>query len=303
MRFVLCLIVVLTSLISGCAEWNQSPSVGEFKLPKHRLSPDAVALELALAQIGESRVEQLEKLWQRLDQQEVPLAARKVLDLNGLRVAVIPAQMPAELGDILRPIEIEVDDLDEWQEELLEQGLLEPASPLKLHTKMQKRSGETSPVATSDVWPQQSWIVRNGDQHTVGVGQDVQGAWNVTAFPKGDGSVRLRLVPQIKHGVARPRIGVEEENFLFKTSQTELKLHELAVEVTILPGETVIVGPTSDLKDLGRLFFRPGSRMKVDDFRHSKEESVPELEQRVLLIRLVQTQLDELFGWNKHQSE
>ena len=299
------LVALLVCLHAGCAKWSPRKS-GEIKLPNHRMSSDAVALELALAQIGESKVSLLEDLWRRLDSQEISLESRKLLDQNGFRIAVIPAQMPVELAGLLQPVKIDTNELDEWESELYERGMLTPVSPLKLHTKTQKRSGEESPVSTSDVWPQQSWIVRTGDVQTVGVGQDVQGTWNVTVYPKGDGSVRLRLVPQINYGIPRPRIGVEEDNFLFKTSQSELKLDDLTVEVTILPGETVLVGATSDLKDLGRLFFRPRSRLKVDDYRLTAEDSadnVPELEQRVLMIRLVQTQLDELFGWNKHQSE
>ncbi len=270
------------------------------------MSPDSVALELAIAQISDRDARQLDQIWHHFDQQKIALSDRQKLDQNGFRVALISAQLPSALSEMLESKPLDVSELDEWQRQLLEQGLLKPVSPMWLHTKVQNRKGEVYPVATSDVWPNQSWIIRAEGQRSVGVGEQVQGIWTVTAFPRGDGSVRLRLVPQINHGEFRAQIGVAEDGFLFKNRQTELKLEEMGFEVTMLPGETLVIAATPDLADLGRLFFRPMAPNRVDDFREdiSGEDSiVPEKEQRVLLIRLVQTQLDELFGWNAQQSE
>lgn len=294
----------LCLLAAGCSQWGKSNEPTEFRFPRNQMAPNSVAFELAVAQIPADRVGELESVWGELDHQEIDLSIRQRLDQNGLRAAVIPARIPAELETLLRPVALAPEGLDKWQQELERQGLLESAHPLVFHTRAQRRAGEPYLVATSGAWPEQSWVVRIDGQQTPGVGENVQGVWEIEATPRGDGSVRVKLTPVIHHGDVRPQIGVEEGNFLFQSRQTELRLDELAIQSSLLPGETLLVGATADLSDLGQLFFRPSKRIKPDDFRLIAEsEIVPQGEQRFLLIRLVQTQLDDLFGWTKETEE
>jgi hypothetical protein len=69
---------------------------------------------------------------------------------------------------------------------------------------------------------------------------------------------------------------------LFETAQDRISFDDLTINVTIDPGETVLLAATEDLSDLGRLFFG-------EPTDHASRA------QRLFLIRLVQTQMDDLF--------
>jgi hypothetical protein len=271
-------------LAGGCAKWKESDSEPKpLKFPASRMLPDSVSLELAVAQLDDSQVEQIAELWSRLDQQEIPLALRKQLDANGLRVAVVPSQLPGVLRELLAPKEIDPKLLDLMQTQMYEQGLLKPAQRLISHSKIQNREGKSYDLAVTNVYPEKSWIVHSANGESAGAGKSVRGVMRIKTYPQGDGSVRLTVTPQIHHGDTRTEIGVVDRSFLFQNRQSLVEFDDLKMDVDLLPGETLICGPTSDIADLGELFFGvPGA--------------VPG-NQRIMLIRLVQTQWDDLFGW------
>ena len=95
-------------LAVGCARWDPEKSTSQsFRVPSGRMAPDSVSLELAVAQLSDSKKQDLEQLWLQLDQQKTPLQVRKLLDENGFRIAVIPSQIPETLHKLLEPEEIE----------------------------------------------------------------------------------------------------------------------------------------------------------------------------------------------------
>ncbi len=271
-------------IVGGCAKWKSSNAEPKpMKFPASRMSPDSVSLEVAVAQLDDSQVEQIAELWSLLDQQEISLELRKQLDANGLRVAVVPSQLPGVLRELLEPKEIDPATLDSMQAQMHEQGLLKPSERLISHNKIQNRDGKAYELAVTNVYPEKSWIFHSTNGDSAGAGKSVRGVLSIKTFPQGDGSVLLKIVPQIHHGDTRTEIGVVDRSFLFQNRQSQVQFKDLQIEVSLLPGETLICGPTSDIADLGELFFGvPGA--------------VPG-NQRIVLIRLVQTQWDDLFGW------
>ncbi len=298
-----CLVfAALTLAISGCANWK-SKELETIRFPQYKMSPDSVALELAVAQIDPQQQVDFDQLWLQLDEQKLALETRKRLDQNGLRAGVLPNQVPTTLCQLIQPQQPNHERLDTWQLQLLDQGKLDPASRLLIHKKVQIRAGEAKDIPSSDFVPESSWVVRNGNLQSVGVGTDVRGTWNLTTHPNGDGSVRLIVTPQLHHGKIRSEIGVAEGGFLFQARQKIQKLQELKFDVTLQPGETLMIAATPDLTDLGELFFTPW--ITADEVSEAKSpESVSRQamlwseqgSQRMLLVRLVHTQMDDLFA-------
>lgn len=253
------------------------------------MSPDTVVLEVAVAKIDLADMEKFERLWRQLDTSSIPLAQRKSLDQNGIRVALCSSHVPAELHEILEPTPIDESTLSSWQIQLFKKGLLKPLSKFLLHDGIQNRRGEVHPVPVSDSFEEASWVLRQGDRKTVGAGTNVRAVIEVKTYPKGDGTVRLVCTPTLHLGDARRQIGVSQQNFAYETAQDKQRLNDLAFEACLRSGESMMVAPTSDLGDLGGLFFGLGPQAMVSEGDPDSRTF------RVLMVRLLQTQMDDLF--------
>ena len=97
-------------------------------------------------------------------------------------------------------------------------------------------------------------------------------------YPNGDGSVELQLTPEIEHGETKPRHYGDGGLWQVRVGQEVEAMTSMVSRLTVTPGQTVMVSCTSDRKGLGGRFF------SGDDSRS------------VLLLRLAQTQLDNLFA-------
>ena len=289
MVFRVTLLAVCLIGLSGCARWDKTDSRSEFKFPTGRLASDAVALEIGIAQLDDSQNEKFEQFWDLLDQQELPLPKRQLMDQNGFRIAIMASHAPAILNELLVPRPLEFEDLTIVEEHMMVEDRLEPKSRMVLHQRIANRNGQVHPIQTSKVHPQFSWILHNGDLQSIGTGQWVRGFIDVKTLPEGDGTVRLQFSPQIHHGQVRPSFGVANKAFFMDASQTINKLADLMFTVRVRPGETVVIAPTSDVEDLGRLFFGEPEPASDQPVRESH------MTNRVLLVRVVQTQMDDLF--------
>lgn len=254
------------------------------------MAVDAVGLELAVAQLDASQSESFEAFWNLLDQQELPLELRKRLDQNGIRAAVMASHPPPMFQQLVDPRVLGPDEMDELEKQLHANGLLQPTPRMITHDRISNREGQAHIVQTSEFHPQASWLVRNGEMQTPGYGEHVRGVMAVSTFPQGDGSVRLIIRPEIHDGASRPRIGVGGGTFLIESGQSVTPIDDLKMDITLRAGEAIVLAPTSDVSDLGRIFFG-GSELD----NHSESKKRPHTH-RILLIRVVQTQMDDLFS-------
>lgn len=304
--------------LTGCRHWGPDRQAAPLpNLPANRLAPDAVGLELGLAQLDQTQADLLEPFWRQLDQQELSLEIRQRLDENGLRVAVMPSRPPTEMRELVRPRAIDPAQLTDFQRQLFRRGHLKPVSRMVTHEQVSNRQGQAHPIPTSEYWPRYSWTIHDRQSQSVGSGSQVRGVVSVATFPQGDGSVRLVVTPEIHHGQARDRFGASEHGFRFESRQNVVPLEALRFEVSLRSGESLVLGPTPDLADLGELFFGTPDLAEEDDLTLESDMAedplwaTPELESdplqppplhRLLMIRVVQTQMDDLFE-DSHQAE
>jgi hypothetical protein len=286
-RFSLGILISLICVL-GCARWKQPEEKRAVSFPKGRMALDAVGLELGVVQLDSGQQATYENFWSLLDQLELPLELRKQLDQNGLCAGIMSAHPPAMLPELVEPQAIDPDDLSELEKQLHAKGLYRPQPRMITHDRISNREGQSHPIPVSETHAQSSWIIKSGDKQTVGFGKQVVGVMTVTTYPQGDGSVRLVFQPEIHHGESRPRIVGGERSFLVKSGQSVIPIHDLKFEVTLRAGESIIIAPTKDLSDLGQLFF--GSTVPESA---AAKKSIPT--HRILMVRVVQTQMDDLF--------
>ncbi len=305
---------------------------------------DSVALEMAVAQFDDSQRLDVEELWGQLDQQKLPLKVRQLLDQNGIRVAVIPSNVPAVLHRLVADKEIVPEELSDIELQMYEKGVLEPEPRLITSVHRQIAKGKSFTLNVSPQWAQARWNLKNGDQETFGSGEMVHGVFELTTFPNENGTVQIVITPKIYHGNNKTKFGVAEGDFVYQTTQDSVACKPIEFNLEISSGETLIIGPTNDLADLGRLFFAGdnsgGSRFmkapvyvehvdepwlsELDELaaelsestnetpaieklgtssgrvvEREKEAQPPKETQRVLMIRVVQTQKDDLFNPRK----
>jgi hypothetical protein len=296
------MLVLVLMTLGGCARWEArwekvEAKTGGIKFPKGRLSPDSVVLEIAIAQLDDSQTLSFEEFWSSLDQQKLELSVRQRIDQNGLRAAIMASYVPATMQRLIEPRPVELESLDLVEQQMAEKSLLEPKPRVLVHQRITNHDGEKYPIQTSEVFPEFSWTVRCDGLESFTTGKLVRGIFEIVTLPQGDGSVRLRITPQVHHGVVRPTIGVAERAFFFDSMQSVNRISELTLDVTMRPGETLVIAPTADVQDLGELFFGMPAAA-------TGENNTPgHLTHRMLMVRVVQTQLDDLFGNSANQAK
>ena len=257
-RFLIVSIALLTfaSLASGCARWsptNESTTTSKLNLPKSRMSENGVAMEIAVAQLDHLQAVNFEAFVRETDPLKFSLDIRQRLDRNGFRVSVL--RDSTTLNELLLPRPLDTTNLSEFDQKLFELGMLKPAPRLQMHRRIEKQHGEPYPVSVSAVHPVASWTLHKIESSKAYTVNDAKGVIKVTPFRNNDGTAKLVFAPEVHFGDSRSRIGIVEKNFAFKDGQSVLPIPELNFEITIRPGETVLVAPTKELGDLGELFF------------------------------------------------
>ena len=252
----------LLLVICGCEPFRQSQNTYQPPtLLGSRLAPDAVGLEIGIAQVDTGQKEAIKRFWRDLDQQELPLETRQKLDKHGLRAAVMSQQPPSDFGALVNPRDIVLEELDGFQKQLYLQGHLKATERMLVHNQVSTRKGKPHPIATSLVHPSLSWTVEtpatldSQASQTKESDNDVRGVLAIRTYPQGDGSVNVTVEPQVHHGNVTQRYGATPNGFQFDEQQTVSVLEPLEFDVSLRPGETLVIGPTAEVTQLGHLFF------------------------------------------------
>ena len=297
MRSLLCLLITFVCIQLGCSSWYAQPGETSTSKPissafqKLRMSPDSVVIEVAVARIELDRREDFEQFWNEIDTSTIPLANRKRLDQNGIRAGVISSQLPAVLQSLLEPQPIDVDSLSGMQKQMYEKGILEPEPRYLLHDGIQNRSGETHSVPVTSVLPNASWTINNESSQIVGAGEHVRGFIELLTYPNGNGTVRLVCTPCLHLGEPKMQIAVQGEGFIYESTSDKNQLEDLRFESSLKSGQTLILAPTSDMGDLGGLLFGSAVADRIASNTSNTSRSF-----RILLVRILQTQMDDLFA-------
>lgn len=279
-RSLLSIIASLPLALSGCSLFQNETATenksSDFKLPTPQLPADAVVVELQFLRMSDAKIAEVDQLWQITDEQVLPIQTRKRLEANGLRMGLVPGDMPTIVQQWIAEAQQRLRD------ETLEQASV--ASNISLVPKqLTFRAGKRKEILLHA--EQNQWvpvIYQEEDQLCGETFETPEFILATTAIPHGDGRATLLFTPEIKHGQVRNVVVGKDAAFRFEWQRQRRAFDELLSQITLSPGQTVIVTCTEPPKGLGSQFFI------TESFSRQREHVL-------ILLRLSRTQLDELF--------
>lgn len=200
------------------------------------LPPEGVSLDVQVVERAADDPLLVEKIWEEVDEQEVPPKVRAALETNGLRTGQVGGQLPPTLATLVK----------------------EPASAPRPGYHLQRRAGTPIYIQTSEPCPHASVLV---SQEGVAEGQEFEEAQcflRVTPQLAAGGRIRLHILPEVLHGPARTRhVPNDDQSAWQYDHRRESTAYEaLGWTLTLAPGEfAVVTGVTTRRTSLGYQFF------------------------------------------------
>ncbi len=272
LRSYIALLLAAIACLGGCALWSEKPSEPS-SLPATKMAPDTVVLEIAFVRVTGETLARQEELWREIDEQQLPAEVRRRLRENGLRAGIVGSQMPVLLRKLL----------EERADPLAVKGPGIGDDITASQRQLQSRAGKRGVILAGSPQEKMAVLIREDGRL---IGDDLKQAqclFALKTFPGGDGRVRLELVPEIEHGEVRQRWVGADGAFRVEAAKDQKIIDMLRLEPTISPGEVLVLTCVPEPLGLGKQFFAAGAAG----------------EQKLLMIRLAQTQYDDVFAPEK----
>ena len=272
-RFVISMLAVLA--LAGCTTPLQKK--GTSLLAPAQMSPDSCVLDVFFIRVPFGDPKANDELWQDIDEQHFSADLRQRLMHNGFRAGVVSGQIPIVLSNLL-----ELSDKPAPNNEVKGADLTDVGNtPRVMRRHMQVRAGRPSEIIASRVYDELPVLVYDSGQLNGETYSEAQGIFNLKAVPLPDGRVRVNMSPEVHHNQPRQRWIADQGMMRLDSSRPKRVFDDLALSATLSPGGMLVVSGLSNLSgSLGYHFFT---------------ENEGRLEQKVLVIRLAQTQHDDLF--------
>jgi hypothetical protein len=212
--------------------------------------------------------------WRAVDEQVVPAELRVELRRNGFRAGVLRGTVPEELRRRLEEQRSSAKEIDPENA---------PDSLTSSVQRLQSRSGKRSKLLMGEPVASLSILTPDGNRLSGRTFQSAQCLLSVKSFARGDGSADLEITPEVEHGEARQRwLGQSHEGtYRLDANRERWQLDRLRCQFSLAPGQSIVLSCTAPPQGAGASFFA----------RDSLESGT----RRVVLLRLAQTQVDELF--------
>lgn len=271
-------VAAATTLVAACAEIDvpQRPAITPLKM-----APNTVVLDYMTVRFPQGDVAINDTLWTQVDEQRLPVELRRRLADNGFRAGVVGTRPPVELERLLK--------LDEKASPENAGGLkpVEATKPALTHNRHYLTSGASFQIITTgevERHPEMAVLFRHEDGSVTGkTYSQVMGLFEIRATAEAANRVRLAVVPHLEHGQPKRHEDYSNGQVMFRFGPQHEIFSTLETSVSIAPGEMLVVG---------NLHNRPGS---LGHHLLSEVDDGP-MEQKLLLVRLTQTQYDGLFS-------
>ena len=275
----MCGVCVIVAMVAGCTPLSRVP-IEPPSLPAVIMLGDSVAIEICQLRIPVDGAVLGEPFWAELDETHLPVPLRQRLTANGFRCGLAGIQLPGGLQRLLDGPAKRSDGSDN-ETVAVETVAIETEAPA-VYRRLTCRAGRRNEIVTSEVVETLEVLYQEEGQIR---GQSCPGAQCLLAMktrPRGDGRVELELTPEVHYG--RPRHSWTGRDGVFRqeVGRQRKVFDKLRLEVVLSPGETLVLSAGPDTKGLGRGFF----------WRQSDGQPC----QKLLLLRIAQTQRDDLFS-------
>jgi len=276
-RLVLLALAALVA-VAGCAPVRPVGPQGKSPLTPARMSPDSVVLDIFFVRFPFGQEEANGPLWDEIDEQHFPAEVRRRLAQNGFRVGLVGGQPPMALTRLL-----ELKDKPAPNGQAAETALIDlEAEPRVVRRHLQLRAGQRSEIIASEIYEQLPVLTCESGGVCGQSYPKAQGVLAVKARAERDGRVRLEVLPELQYGEVRQRYVGGYGALRLEAGRSQRSFDELALSACLAPGAMIVLGSVPD---------RPGS-LGHHFFTH---QTSGKLEQKLMVIRLGQTQYNDLF--------
>ncbi len=244
-----------------------------------KMSPDSAVLELFFVRVPPGDREEAGLVWQDVDEQHVPAEVRRKLAENGFRVGLVAGPMPAPLARLMELTDAPPPNAEVGATRV--ENLAEDPRVVRRH--LQLRMGRRGEILTSGIYAELPVLRCQGGQVSGQTYAKAQGLLGVKAYPEPDGRVRLELVPEVHYGDPVMRTVGDNGMYRLESGRQRCVLDDLTVAARLSPGYLLVLGSLPGRPgSLGRQFF--------------SEDDGGRVQEKLLLVRLAQTQHDDLFA-------
>lgn len=263
---------------TGCTAINAGRQTGESPLTSTKMSADSVVLEILRVDVPCDDPAIGSSLWEEIDEQHFPAQLRRKLQRNGFRVGLVGSPIPEVLSRLL-----DLEDNPPPTGEAVEIDLADMDCQAKVQRRrIQIRAGHRAEIVTSGVRDKLPVLLWDAGQVSGQTYAKAQTLLSLKAFPNDDGRVRLELLPELYHDESRQRWVAGQGTLRLQAGRPSRTFDQLAISAVLSPGEMLLITAAPDRPgSLGHHFFTEG-------------ETAPK--QKLLVIRLAQTQHDDLFS-------
>ena len=293
LRASMALVSLLVAGTAGCAPLLP---LGESPLSPAQMSPDSVVLDIVFVRLPVQQPDEVATLWSQLDEQQLPASLRQRLARNGFRVGVAGAQLPPALERLIdeaTPLGEEIATTPPPAESNTASVTVTDfqSRPALSRRHLQLRDGLEAEIVASGIYPSLPLLEPDADGQLGGRRYDkAQGVFNLKAFTEADGCVRLDLRPELQYGEPQQEIRPDAGRWLMQSRRRRHAIDNLQIDVSLAPGEMLVLAAhPDDTASAGHYFFTEASGAGTTG--------------KLLLIRLSQTQHDELFSTEELAAE
>ncbi len=275
-RIGLFALAVLAVVAIGCTPIRPE---GKSPLTPARMSSDSVVLDIFFARFPQGKEDLNGPLWNEIDEQHFPADVRRRLAENGFRVGMVGDRLPSKLAKLLEltdqptsnatPGETVVTDLE--------------SEPCVVRRHLQLRANQRSEIVASEVYEELPVLTCESGEVCGRAYPKAQGVLVAKSSPDRDGRVRLELMPELQYGEVQQRFTGRYGAYRLETGRSRRDFDKLAVTAMLTPGNMIVMSSLPNrVGSLGHRFF--------------SHESSGKVEQKLMVIRLSQTQHDDLFN-------
>ena len=274
----LVLALLVTTAPQGCAKIDRGAAP---TLLPPQLATGSVGLEIIFVRVPLGDPDINGPLWTDIDEQQFSLEARRRLAANGFRAGIIGTRLPQQLEQLLKQTEetpklaSEMTPVTDFENQ--------PVINRKLFRVLGGRRATIICTGEATRHPQMCVLLRGEDGQVNGkTYPKVMGVFATKAFPQGDGRVRLELLPEVEYGDPQRRFEPSDGMIKVEFGPPHETFDTLRMESLLSAGQMLVVSALPD---------RTGSL----GYHFLVDSSGPRPQQKLLLVRLAQTQHDNLF--------
>ncbi|MEM7474953.1 MAG: hypothetical protein AAF483_08170 [Planctomycetota bacterium] len=270
-------LVCWLALSAGCAQWSKENTATEEFLPKLKKPPDTVVVETVLVRYPKAKSKDFARVWDTVDETYFGIESRQALDRNGVRMGLLIGELPQVIRE-----QIAITSHDQANDVLEHAGLAADAD--NKTRRLQCRAGRRKELFVRRELGEPLTVLTNLNGEAQGeVYERAVVLFDLRAFPKGNKQVLIKLTPEIQHGETKHSYVSSDFGVRPEARRERKTWPELAIETNLSPGQIFVMSGTTPSKALGKAFFSTRTADQTD-------------ENVILLLRVLETQVDELFA-------